>query len=59
MAKLYPLGFKQQAFESVVAMIAKESGVLLEIVNFNVQERQYVCAGHVRFTSQFLTSFVC
>lgn len=29
-------------------LIARETGLLLEVVNHNVQSRQYVCAGHVR-----------
>ena len=40
--------FDQNALEEVVTMIAHETGTLLEIVNFNVQGRQYVCAGHLR-----------
>ena len=40
--------FDQSALEEVVTMIANATGTLLEIVNFNVHGRQYVCAGHLR-----------
>ena len=33
--------------ENVVELISKETNVLCEIVNFNVDGQQYVCAGHV------------
>lgn len=36
--------------ETVVALISQETGVLLEIVNYNVDGQQYVCAGHVSRT---------
>ena len=38
-------------------MIMQESQSLLEIVNFNIEGEQYVCAGHVRISGcsiQFL-----
>ncbi|KAL9614499.1 MAG: hypothetical protein Q9167_001027 [Letrouitia subvulpina] len=40
--------FNQASLETVVKMVSKEAGRLLEIVNFNVDGRQYVCAGHLR-----------
>ncbi|MCJ1280003.1 beta subunit of fatty acid synthetase [Puttea exsequens] len=40
--------FNEDSLTHVVKMISKETGKLLEIVNFNVQQRQYVCAGHLR-----------
>jgi malonyl CoA-acyl carrier protein transacylase len=43
------LEFKQPSFESIVNMIAHEMQVLLEVVNYNVEGQQYVCAGHVSF----------
>ncbi|EMR70105.1 putative fatty acid synthase subunit protein [Eutypa lata UCREL1] len=41
-------GFDDAALRIVVAHIAHASGQLMEIVNFNVEAEQYVCAGHVR-----------
>lgn len=40
--------FDEKALKHLVGMIASESGVLLEIVNFNVQGEQYVCAGSLQ-----------
>ena len=40
--------FNQDRLSDIVKMISKKTSTLLEIVNFNVQERQYVCAGHLR-----------
>ena len=40
--------FDQKCLEQVVEMIAKETETLLQIVNLNVDGRQYVCAGHLR-----------
>lgn len=40
-------GFDDAALRIVVAHIAHASGQLMEIVNFNVEAEQYVCAGHV------------
>ncbi|KAI0396676.1 enoyl reductase domain of FAS1 [Xylariaceae sp. FL0594] len=40
--------FDDRALRAVVKHISQESGELLEIVNFNVEGDQYVCAGHVR-----------
>jgi malonyl CoA-acyl carrier protein transacylase len=39
--------FDETALRRLVDMIADESKKLLEIVNFNVEGEQYVCAGHV------------
>ncbi|KAK3693115.1 sterigmatocystin biosynthesis fatty acid synthase subunit beta, partial [Podospora appendiculata] len=41
-------GFDDAALRTVVNHIAHASGRLMEIVNFNVEAEQYVCAGHVR-----------
>ena len=32
-------------------MIMQESQNLLEIVNYNIEGEQYVCAGHVRIST--------
>jgi fatty acid synthase subunit beta len=40
--------FNVEKLEATVKAIAKESGSLLEIVNYNVQDKQYVCAGTLR-----------
>lgn len=40
--------FNEQAMAYVVDSIAKETGWLLEIVNLNVANQQYVCAGDLR-----------
>ena len=40
--------FNQQALQFVVENIAETTGWLLEIVNLNVQNQQYVCAGDLR-----------
>ncbi|KAK0628747.1 acyl transferase domain-containing protein [Bombardia bombarda] len=40
--------FDDQALRTLVRWLAQESGELLEIVNFNIQGDQYVCAGHVQ-----------
>ena len=40
--------FDDTALRSIVDRIAHASGQLMEIVNFNVEAEQYVCAGHVR-----------
>ena len=40
--------FDQGFLKAVVKNISQETGTLLEIVNFNVHGRQYVCAGHLR-----------
>jgi fatty acid synthase subunit beta len=56
-------GFSAEALNSVVKTIAHTSGLLLEIVNHNVEGQQYVCAGHVsslpptRFLVPHLTTF--
>jgi len=41
------IGFNEAALNSVVRMISCESKELLEIVNYNVEGEQYVCAGTV------------
>ncbi|KAI2791873.1 Fatty acid synthase subunit beta [Penicillium oxalicum] len=40
-------GFGQEGLELIVKNIAKQTNMLLEIVNFNVMGVQYVCAGQV------------
>ena len=39
--------FNEPALQYVVENIAEETGWLLEIVNYNVANAQYVCAGDV------------
>ncbi|KAL6717773.1 beta subunit of fatty acid synthetase [Lecanora helva] len=41
------IGFDETALKHVVNTIAQESGLLLEIVNYNIEGQQYVCAGHL------------
>ncbi|KAF4203473.1 hypothetical protein CNMCM8927_008618 [Aspergillus lentulus] len=38
--------FNQSALSLIAATIATKTGELLEIVNYNVEGEQYVCAGH-------------
>ncbi|KIH88860.1 fatty acid synthase subunit beta, fungi type [Sporothrix brasiliensis 5110] len=40
--------FNEEALRFVVNSIAEETGWLLEIVNFNIANMQYVCAGDLR-----------
>lgn len=48
--------FNESALKNVVDAIAVQSKLLLEIVNFNVEGQQYVCAGHVsRFPPPFVS----
>lgn len=47
--------FNEKALDCVVKMIAAESKTLLEIVNFNVQGEQYVCAGSVSYSTPYST----
>ena len=42
------LVFNETALRQVTETIMQESHALLEIVNFNIEGQQYVCAGHVR-----------
>ena len=42
------LVFNEAALRQLVQLISQTSQLLLEIVNFNIQDQQYVCAGHVR-----------
>jgi fatty acid synthase subunit beta len=41
-------GFDVKKLETTVKAISEVSGALLEIVNYNVENRQYVCAGTLR-----------
>lgn len=45
--------FSEQALQYVVANISEDTTWLLEIVNFNVANMQYVCAGDVSFPFLF------
>lgn len=45
--------FTEQALQYVVENISDETGWLLEIVNYNVANMQYVCAGDVSFKTTF------
>lgn len=52
--------FNEQALQYVVDNIAEETKWLLEVVNYNVANQQYVCAGDVSFISPiviFIESF--
>ncbi|MCJ1351418.1 MAG: beta subunit of fatty acid synthetase [Icmadophila ericetorum] len=40
--------FNEQALQYVVENVSEETGWLLEIVNYNVVNQQYVCAGDLR-----------
>ena len=40
--------FNEEALEFVVSNISEETGWLLEIVNYNIANMQYVCAGDLR-----------
>ena len=39
--------FDQDSLKAIIKTITEVTGTLLEIVNFNVHGRQYVCAGHL------------
>lgn len=41
------LGFDQASLKMLVKHIASKTELLLEVVNYNVEQQQYVCAGHV------------
>ena len=43
--------FSEEALQYVISNIAETTGWLLEIVNFNVADMQYVCAGDVSLLS--------
>ncbi|OCL12674.1 putative fatty acid synthase beta subunit [Glonium stellatum] len=42
-------GFDESALKYVVDLVSQEGRLLLEIVNYNIEGQQYVCAGHVCF----------
>lgn len=44
-------GFSGDELTELVADIATQTGCLLEVVNFNVEDQQYVCAGDLRALS--------
>ena len=48
--------FNEQALQYVVENIAEVTGWLIEIVNFNVANSQYVCAGDVSFRLSFFNN---
>ncbi|KAF2474318.1 beta subunit of fatty acid synthase [Lindgomyces ingoldianus] len=41
-------GFDVRKLEAIVTALSTETAALLEIVNYNVENRQYVCAGTLR-----------
>ena len=41
------LGFDQTSLKTLVKHIVSKTELLLEVVNYNVEQQQYVCAGHV------------
>ena len=41
------LEFDQTLLKTLVQSIASKTELLLEVVNYNVEQQQYVCAGHV------------
>lgn len=43
----------QKELEIMVKAVAEETGLLLEIVNYNVEGQQYVCAGDVSCHASF------
>ena len=45
------LGFDQTSLRVLVQQIASKTRLLLEVVNYNVEQQQYVCAGHVSATT--------
>ncbi|KAL4917419.1 acyl transferase domain-containing protein [Aspergillus aurantiobrunneus] len=49
--------FGEHDVMQLVHLISQETGLLLEVVNHNVQMRQYVCAGHIR--SLWVMGHVC
>ncbi|KAG0644946.1 malonyl Co-A carrier protein [Hyphodiscus hymeniophilus] len=40
--------FKEKSLKILVQYITSSTGLLLEVVNFNVERQQYVCAGHLQ-----------
>jgi fatty acid synthase subunit beta len=52
----FSAGFDEQALQNVVKSIHDETGFLLEVVNYNVESQQYVCAGHVSEKSLSLST---
>ena len=41
------LEFDQDSLKTLVKCIVSKTQLLLEVVNYNVEQQQYVCAGHV------------
>ncbi|KAK3901809.1 acyl transferase domain-containing protein [Staphylotrichum tortipilum] len=46
--------FTETHFQSLVDLIADETGLLLEVVNYNICSQQYVCAGHIEDYREYL-----
>ncbi|KAL4769282.1 putative sterigmatocystin biosynthesis fatty acid synthase subunit beta [Aspergillus nidulans var. acristatus] len=49
--------FTEDRLIELVRRVGQATGLLLEVVNYNVHSRQYVCAGHVR--SLWVLGHVC
>ena len=49
----------EAALRIITEIIAQKSGKLLEIVNFNIEGEQYVCAGHVSTAYNFKYIIAC
>lgn len=45
--------FTEMQLSHIVKYISETSGLLLEIVNYNIAQQQYVCAGHVSIHSSY------
>lgn len=45
------LGFNESGLKQLVEKIREQTGWLLEIVNFNIRDAQYICAGEIRALS--------
>nr|AAS90002.1 HexB [Aspergillus flavus] len=41
-------GFEEASLECLVHIIQQETGWFVEVVNYNINSQQYVCAGHFR-----------
>ena len=49
------LWFDQASLRMLVKHISSKTELLLEVVNYNVEQQQYVCAGHVSENSIIAT----
>lgn len=52
------LVFSESSLRHIVRMIATQSEELIEIVNLNVENEQYVCAGTVSLDSDLQMTFL-